>query len=975
MPSKGKVRSKERPAAVKREPREIEPAPVFADWGAAGTGPRSEFFRAKRDDLEADGERKLLLCEELLFTQSNARVLIGQTVTGKLRFLALPTQEYPAPMGVMERTGSGIDYQPGQYHQYDSVMYLGDLSYRLLLSGDEIDPVGEKDESAYVADFLPCTRGEATERGVEAEVFSFAPVAEDGTKAALSPAPLPGPAGAFFVLRVRNRGPKTLKGKVLLNASDCLVVHRSEIEKPDGLSAKPQAETIQHTLFLNRSFGSVGIHMHDGIWKKTREGYRAERPVEIPAGGEIVIETRIAAAPKAAGITPEIYRLYMRSGLDWLNLTASFWRSRLGGLSVGTDRLPRLSRDIFARCILDNFNCLQTDAQGNLIAHWQGAPSHRWETVWGIDVEPTAVSVMNACPELGRRVLEYFMVRSRSPRSKYPEHSVPVLVAPVIIARKWFEVSGDAEFFRGRRDVWAALGGIMRELAEYKAKGKALFASRYSSDGRVERRYDFGTNVKVAYVYESYAYLLERIGRKKEAKSFSKTAGEIREAIRESMTTEGAFGPQFSGGANLGENQDGFYLADGVPYYDGEDSSSALAPIYGFCDYRDPLWINYHRFARSLWCHNFDPEYKALRWTGHWWPDSALDGTAYVSRLGGAVTRAEMAESLEIMREYDCEQNGSLWWWPLGRNFKRHITRCSQGQGAWAWQYLEQWLGLHVDAGARTITVAPRGLISHASWEDFSAGPNLFAIYFEEKKSGMEIRLRNKNGKSWTLSAGLRPAGAGADAPLVWRRKTVGPGREIAIQAPPKTAEVPQPVSRPLMQIMAERLGDGDGIVLARFGHPYLYPTFDHKWDDSIIAVRLLVVNGTGQDWAQAEVDLALPEGWTGQGRAPGDWTWPGDFKPDTAKVELGEIKTGADSTAPFWVKAPFAFDHRDACLNSNRLLDEEGPGNNRMILPSPAVQEPAEIALKALLSGRKADGSPFEKHTTIKIQLVPAKR
>ena len=39
-----------------------------------------------------------------------------------------------------------------------------------------------------------------------------------------------------------------------------------------------------------------------------------------------------------------------------------------------------------------------------------------------------------------------------------------------------------------------------------------------------------------------------------------------------------------------------------------------LAPIYGVCDFDDQPWVNYHRFARSLWCPSYDPEFDVLLW-------------------------------------------------------------------------------------------------------------------------------------------------------------------------------------------------------------------------------------------------------------------------------------------------------------------------------------------------------------------------
>ena len=42
------------------------------------------------------------------------------------------------------------------------------------------------------------------------------------------------------------------------------------------------------------------------------------------------------------------------------------------------------------------------------------------------------------------------------------------------------------------------------------------------------------------------------------------------------MVVDGPFGPQISGGTNLGEDPGDFYLPEDVLYYDGEDSGTLL---------------------------------------------------------------------------------------------------------------------------------------------------------------------------------------------------------------------------------------------------------------------------------------------------------------------------------------------------------------------------------------------------------------
>ncbi len=309
---------------------------------------------------------------------------------------------------------------PGMYHHFDVAMYVGDLSYQLLIEGDEtpIDLSGdEQDNETYYADhFLPLTKAHTA--GLEATLISFAPVAPEAKSALLAPAPLPGPAGAFHILRLYNSGTTAIKGKVRLKAGDLLVGHYEDASPALRELKRPGIDVRQGTLILTRPEGAVGIHLHDGRWTRTEVPFQAERDFSLDPGKEAVFETHLAMGRTTSEVMPTIYALHLRPALEWLNLTASFWRDRLGQVEVGAqeaDPEAQFSRDIYIRCLLDNFNCLQTDAEGNLIAHWQGAPSHGYGTVWGIDVEPTAVSIVHICPELTRQVMLFFMRRSRVP--------------------------------------------------------------------------------------------------------------------------------------------------------------------------------------------------------------------------------------------------------------------------------------------------------------------------------------------------------------------------------------------------------------------------------------------------------------------------------------------------------------------------------------------------------------------------------
>ena len=276
---------------------------------------------------------------------------------------------------------------------------------------------------------------------------------------------------------------------------------------------------------------------------------------------------------------------------EWIQITGDFWRDRLGELTVNaqTDQeLAVISRDIHIRNILDDFNCIQTDETGRVLVHWQGAPSHCYGRMWGIDVEPTTLSFIHIMPELGQRLIEYMIERNEPRYSRYPEHSVPIMMAPLIMAGKYYEFTGDKDYFKEHAYVWKKLTDIWGKIAGFRTKGRNLVPSRYSSDGIVMRRYDHGTNVKFWYASVLYAKLCDAMGEEK-GSAVRSFACKLKQDILDTMVKDGPFGPQLTGGTNLGEQED-FYMNEDFFYYDGEDSSSVLAPVYGIYDYTfEPL--------------------------------------------------------------------------------------------------------------------------------------------------------------------------------------------------------------------------------------------------------------------------------------------------------------------------------------------------------------------------------------------------
>ncbi|MCL5997060.1 MAG: hypothetical protein M1546_13535 [Chloroflexi bacterium] len=543
---------------------------------------------------------------------------------------------------------------------------------------------------------------------------------------------------------------------------------------------------------------------------------------------------------------------------------------------------------------------------------------------------------------------------------------MPILVAPLIIARQWLQVTGDVAFLRQHPEIMRALQGIVDDLLALQSPGEVLYPSRFSSDGPVGRRYDHGTNVKVYSAFDSFAYLLRHLGFTEEAERYITIAQGILAAIDRTMCFDGPFGTQVSGGTNLGEAPGDFYLPEGVPYYDGEDTSSMLAPIYGACDFMHEPWVNYHRFARSMWCANYDPEFDVLRWGPG--ENGVFDGTAYFSRLGGSLTRVEMREAIRTLRQNGTDDaTGSVFWWPHGREYKRALTRCSQGQGAWAWQYLQQWLGLGVDAVERVLVLAPRGLLTVVEWEGFAAGHHRFDVRWVEDGKRVVATVTNNNDTAWTLRIGFRPSGAGAEGVLAWQTQTLAAGATITLEHQVQMVSEQDSMDQAaVLRRETVDFGDAEGVVFRRFGPALLWGHWETEllWDTRAmpLSMRFVVVNATGKDWADVVVHLSVPEGWSAQGRLPTHWTRPDNMTGGTVRLHLGVLRHMTRTVAPFWVRGPRAFEIRPGWTDDTKpfhAATQPGPG---LLVASPDVGMASEAMFAAELRATSHDGTVMSR-------------
>ena len=162
---------------------------------------KSSYFRAQYD--ETSERTDWSLSERQLFTQSNGRTLLGQDTMGRLHFLCTPHDKiYAVPSGGTDLGGQFKGYI-GQYYQNDTALLLGKMKYDLELdNGLMISGANKQSWTTYYDDFLPVTATEHPE--LETRIFSFAPILEKEAVPASSIHPVPGPAGAFYCIEVKN---------------------------------------------------------------------------------------------------------------------------------------------------------------------------------------------------------------------------------------------------------------------------------------------------------------------------------------------------------------------------------------------------------------------------------------------------------------------------------------------------------------------------------------------------------------------------------------------------------------------------------------------------------------------------------------------------------------------------------------------------------------------------------------------------
>ena len=855
---------------------------------------KSSYFRAQYD--ETSERTDWSLSERQLFTQSNGRTLLGQDTMGRLHFLCTPHDKiYAVPSGGTDLGGQFKGYI-GQYYQNDTALLLGKMKYDLELdNGLMISGANKQSWTTYYDDFLPVTATEHPE--LETRIFSFAPILEKEAVPASSIHPVPGPAGAFYCIEVKNTSGCKIKGKLRLSFDQKFVNQFEHYGKYfDDYTVTPyKSEWDQKLLVLWHPEACAAIQLLDSVCEGQGDNPRIYVPFELKANESRTFTTVIALTPKREEIYSALGTLYQHTPLEWLNVTDDFWKERFGKITTDireNQEAGEKYRDMQVRFILDNFNCLSFREDGSLLTNWQGAPSHSLSRLWGIDITPDVVSVMYAVPEVGKSAMFYLAERNRPRYSLYSDHSMFYYISLLVIAGKYLELTGDEKFFRDHPELVAAIDEIYDGMMKHKHKEKALISSRYASDLIVFRKYDYGANVQCYYALKSYRRILKLLER--DATDVDRFMEQMKADMKELMEGSGPFGRQITGGNNLGENEERFYIQDDLNYYGGEDTATVMAPLYGLYEFDYEPYVNLHRYARSMYITNYDPEFQTMRELHFGMNPSA---TGCTLKLGGSLTRQEMLDNLNLLYER-LDETGSLFWWPRATNKKRCLTRCSQGQGAWIQQSVEQWFGLRMDGTQKTLVIKPQGLLSGYKLQKTHLGAYVFDIEYREEKGKTVINIKNYNEEAIKVVFEVRKYGAGAQGECIRAEELVLAGAFVEKEFATETMAVQETdIAGAECSTMTV-----DGILFSPYGiiMPKLYNS-----DCGIFLFRYLISQSTDTEWKNAEVKIEVPDGWKVQYKQFYHWDYQPVFSDNKAVCMVGEVPQNTHKVAGFYISLP----------------------------------------------------------------------
>ena len=717
----------------------VTPPSKLARMEDVASMPTGRFFRMDRTDSKirfGDQESIFPSCAktgELTFDISNLRALGSMGEVGQLKAITIYRDSYRH----CANPNRGF---PGVWMAKDLSSY-GPYFFTIDLNRKDAPPqsfeLNEKLPWDYTITLLdnifPMAELKEPEGRLKVRLLAFAPVSSDGTER---------PAGLVYHLWLKNTGKEGINGTLKL---------------PKLFEGRPEG-----VRWAWREPYEFELGLADGN-KLTADTIKNGLPFSLKPGEALSVPL-VLYMPG----TPALEEIQKRGELAWFNDTWGYHRDLLGRLQIKD--APWLA-EFHERQVLQALGSLAMGPTGKLAgSNWGTYPATR--QIWPKDTFYSALPIISIDPSLAAPILDWFHDYGiRQPGAIVEgglNHSISMSVSSLMLAGKYYEHTGDAEFFRSRpalRKEWEERLDALE--ASRKFPDIHLYPTRYISDGPLEGDFHCGSNIAVWHALKSCSRLLAEVyDDPAAAKRYSDRADRVKADILKYTVIPGKFGPQFIEGIN----RDG-----GVPAMtsDGEESETALIPYYGFLPNDDPTYANYMRFSMSQENKQYTPQTRSINW-GTQVPSTA---PGYNKGLAASAKKEDIfgpqGYLTEIRRVTDAD--GSVWWWPVslkkeGANIEagkaeeknptatagkvepqRNPGKAGWFSGVYAALFRTRFAGLDYDAPTRVLTWQPLPALGDFEWQDIRFGPERFGVKLTTNGNFRSAIVTNPNDKPVTV--------------------------------------------------------------------------------------------------------------------------------------------------------------------------------------------------------------------------------
>lgn len=593
----------------------------------------------------------------------------------------------------------------------------GPWETKILLHGEETDK--EDVEIGLLVNLLPLSSFRLGDLSCQA--LTFAPVVDDN---------MPGLPAVIQILNLTNQSNRILTG--IIQIPECFT------------------RQIGPGLMVDHA-DQEGLCFIDDLAADPAKLSFSLRP-----GDKRIISRTYLLGSGLAELQTLAAQLVRKTTLDWLNDTLDFHQRRLGNLEIEDDfyaenlvRFLELCRQ--AELYLPDGSL----AGGTLGSNVNPVQDAWWNTnVWMKDNFYAALPMAMFNPGLCEQAILFYMqwgipVRARGRGIKrYPDadpltNSVSNALAGIILAAAYYQSTGNTGFFLDHPEFLVRTKDLINRLINSRLFPDVwLFPSMYVSDGDARGDFHTGTNLTAWYAINGLARICyEAYAKPDLAIHYQSIASRIKSDLEKYCKGAGVLGEQYFEGAFM----DGTF----APGHDGEESDVALMPFYQFSKADDPALTRFSRLAFTPFNPHYRPTVDGIAWFDDGYAcHSTFPG--FTTALAGAQNEQEVEEALERIRRLT-DLDGSIWWWPHNLDSRqpaevaRWPVKCCWAAGVYAVKFVNDILGIRIDAPTQTISFASFSPWKHFAWQGCRLGNSTFDFAYDRTGLSIAGSITNHN--------------------------------------------------------------------------------------------------------------------------------------------------------------------------------------------------------------------------------------